>query len=279
MEKQHSPAYREHLKKGPFPGQIDPWAEAARYFQQIHSGMIDHILEQIQDPLIDRGYIAGKETSIQIIEGRQPDVFVKREGNGTVSLPSRWNYADVAAAVMVEPGVIADVPELQGIHIKDMTSNTLVTILEVISPRNKSEDYLVDEYRHRRIHLLLSQGVNVVEVDATRSVKRLLDHSYTASHHYHIAIYLPLEAPRLHLTDFGQPLKRFALPLRGDAVPVDTQNAYDHAYRRAAIAGHIQNENRYTEADLPFRSLLTDQQQKIALEQVEIWQTRLTQLS
>jgi hypothetical protein len=66
---------------------------------------------------------------------------------------------------------------------------------------------------------------------------------------------------------------------RGDAIPVETQTTYDHAYHLAAIAGHIQHEGRYTEADLPFPSLLTDQQRKIALEQAQMWQQRLLQLA
>ena len=41
--------YLDHLKRGPFPGHTDPWAETARYFQQIHSGMIVHLTAQLLD--------------------------------------------------------------------------------------------------------------------------------------------------------------------------------------------------------------------------------------
>jgi hypothetical protein len=33
----------EHLSAGPFLGQVDPWAEAGRYFYQIHAGVIDSL--------------------------------------------------------------------------------------------------------------------------------------------------------------------------------------------------------------------------------------------
>src|SRR5688572_21277940 len=62
-----SKAYNELLKIGAFPGQIDPWAEA-RFFHAIHGGMIGHLMEQIQGPLEEIGYIAGRETSLTIAD-------------------------------------------------------------------------------------------------------------------------------------------------------------------------------------------------------------------
>jgi Protein of unknown function (DUF4058) len=278
MEKRYSAAYIDQITQGPFPGQIDPWSEYPRYFQQIHSGMIDHILEQIRRPLLELGYIAGKETSLQIIAGREPDIFVRPTTNTSPAL-HHWNYAEAATAIMTEPGIEAEKPDLQAIEIKELQTSLLVTVLEIVSPGNKSEIYPMDEYVRRRTELLLSQGVNVVEIDATRSVKRLLDHPLTAAHHYHTAIYLPFENPRLHLNDFLQPLKRFALPLRGQVVAVEPQTAYNQAYQRATIAGHILNEGKYTLSDLRFPSLLTNDQRQLALQNVHEWHDQLARLA
>jgi hypothetical protein len=35
----------EHWSAGPFPGRIDPWAEAGHYFKPIHGGVISELLE------------------------------------------------------------------------------------------------------------------------------------------------------------------------------------------------------------------------------------------
>jgi hypothetical protein len=281
MVERYSAEFVEHLTNGPFPGTIDVWAEAGRYFQQIHSGMIDHILEQIQRPLLAMGYLAGKETSLQIMEGRQPDVFVRRSGDqgGRTPTLERWDYVAAAVAVMSEPGLEAEEPELLSLHITEFATSQLVTVVEIVSPRNKSQDYVIEDYRQRRARLVQEQGINVVEIDPTRSVKRLLDHPFTASAHYHVAVYLPLEWPRVIPLTIGEPIKRFALPLRGQVVPVEPQAAYDHAYRTATIAGHIQNEGRYTEDALPFPTLLSDDQRRQALVTVQKWQERLARLS
>lgn len=272
-----SDTYVQLLKQGPFPGQIDPWAENARYFQSIHSGMIDHLLSQIQDPLLKRGYLVGKETSLQIVEGREPDLYVR--GN-IETLPQEmiWDYVMAATAVAAEPGLIAETRDLQALHISDSRAGDLVTIVEIVSPGNKTQDLVIEEYQERRGRLLLRQGVNVVEIDATRSNKRLLQHYLTAAHAYHIAVYLPHQWPRVVYSNFGQPLKRIALPLRAEVIAVELQKAYDHAYQMAATAGHIRKEKQYTLEGLPFPSLLTDEQRQSALQAVDAWQKQLAEL-
>ena len=74
-------------------------------------------------------------------------------------------------------------------------------------------------------------------------------------------------------------LKPFALPLHSEAVRVEPQNAYDRAYRRGAVAGLIASDGRYTQADLPFPSLLSNDQRRSALAAVRLWQTELERLA
>jgi hypothetical protein len=274
-----SPAYIHQLKTGPFPGRVDPWAEAGRYFHQIHGSVIDHLVDQIQDLLLERGYIAGKEVSLQIVEGRQPDLFVTREQDVTTG--AAWDYEAAAIEILVEPGtaILSSEPELQALHIKALDTAELVTVVEIISPSNKTHPQEIALYQQQRGRLFLSQAVNVVEIDATRSVKRLLDHPLTNNHPYHIAVYLPGELPRVIVSEFEQPLKRFALPLRAEVIPVELHQAYERAYQRFAIAGQIQNESRYNEGDLPFPSLLTSEQRRDALSTVAEWQQTLARLS
>ncbi len=276
----YSDRYVETLQAGPVPGTVDLWAEAGRYFQQIHSGLINSILEQIQPELLRLGYYAGRETSLQVLERREPDVFVQTAVPQELML-DRLRYRQAAAAVMAEPDEWSDSSELEAIHIKEQTGGTLVTIVEVISPRNKAEDVLIDDYRARRWHMLTARGVNVVEIDATRSVKRMHDSSETDSHPYHIAVFLPAEPqqpPLYRLSGVRQPLKRFALPLRQGVLPVETQPAYDRAYRAAGIAAQVLDETGYEERALPFPSLLTADQRRAAVEQVTAWRQRLDDL-
>ncbi|MEM6281355.1 MAG: DUF4058 family protein [Chloroflexota bacterium] len=151
MTQRYPPSYIQHRQRGPFPGHMDPWAEAARYFQQIHSGMIHNLQDQLQDTLIALGYQAGKEASLQIMV------------------------------------ILADSLEIEALHITDMDSGELVTVVEIISPRNKTHPQEMALYREQRARVFLDADVNVVEVDATRSYARLLAHKLAEQHAYHIA--------------------------------------------------------------------------------------------
>lgn len=274
---QFSSEYIHKRKVGPFPNHIDPWAENGRYFQQIHAGMIGALLEQIQDPLESLGYVAGRETSLQIAEHRQPDIYIQNPTTKPIQNPT-WDYAQAAQDILAEPGISIDLADnTQALYITEVQSGELVTIVEIISPRNKSDLNLVVDYQARRSRFL-AKGINIVEIDITRSVKRLLSDQLADQYPYHIAVYIPQAAPRLIGVEFNEPLKRIALPLRGEVIPMELQLAYQYAYQVARIATHIMTEEGYAESSLPFPSLLTSRQKRNLSQTVAQWMNTLKQL-
>jgi hypothetical protein len=274
-----SPAYFNLLKLGAFPGRIDPWAEQARYFQQIHSGMIGHLIDQMQDTLEQMGYVAGRETSLLIGEVRQePDIVVERNLDITPQIPTEWNYWEAAAAVMAEPLIRLDSSDewQDRLFIRD-AAGQLVTVVELISPRNKLSPSEMQRYQQRRKQLL-QQRVNVVEIDLTRSFMRLLPVREVERFPYHALIYLPDDAPALTGISFGKSLPRLALPLRRAVIGVELQLAYEQVYQSLRIARHILNENRYTASDLPFPTTLTESQRHAIEKILTDWQQALQEL-
>jgi hypothetical protein len=272
-----SDEYLDLFDAGPVPGRIDPWAEHARYFQQIHSGMIAHILETVQRPLRKLGYYAAKEISLQVMGGREPDISFRR---AVPSEPAQdWNYAAAAVAAAAEPGIEATLalPELQSIGISYAETGELITVLEIISPKNKEGGDKLIAYRQRR-DALLHRGINIVEIDSTRSRNRMLEDVLTELYPYHIAVYLPSAHARVISVDFDAPLKRFALPLRHEVIAVETHAAYEYAYRSASIPTQIVNEDGYRESALPFPSLMPDGARSQLLEAVERWREQLAAL-
>ena len=91
-----STAYQELNKRGSFPGQIDLWAEAGRYFKQLHTEMISHLLGQIQDSLDNMVYLAVRETSLQITERREPDIHIRRKSDLPSTPAPEWDYPAAA---------------------------------------------------------------------------------------------------------------------------------------------------------------------------------------
>jgi hypothetical protein len=262
----------ERYKQGPFPEQIDPWAEAVHEFEALHNEMISALLALLDAPLLAKGYIIGRETSLQIAEGREPDVFLYRR-----DLPStaRWDYALAAEEALAPAGVpVMEPADLDALHIRNQTTGDLVTVLEVVSPGNKTRPQDILAYQERRTRLYLERGIQVVKCDFTRSIRRLSQNRETAAYPYHCAVYLPSDA-RVIGIGWGERLPRLALPLRGEVVAVELHEAYTRAYRATNIAWHIQHDGRYREADLPFPSLLTDDAQRTLLETVERWQATL----
>jgi hypothetical protein len=278
--KRYSAAYRDHYKRGPFPGRVDPWAEAGRYFQQLHAALIGSLMDQLQDPLIEMGYSIGRETSLQVIEHRKPDMYVEQNSRQEVPDPI-WHYAQAAQALLVEPGVVIEEQdfELERLQIGAIEGDDLVTIVEVVSPKNKETQSIVLDYVERRNHFVRDKQVHVVEVDLTRSLKRLVQDPLAGIYPYHIAVHLPHETSRLIGMDYGKALKPFALPLRNEAIVVNSQAAYDQAYQKASIAGHIEKETRYAEAELPFPSLLKESVRRADLDAAQQWRSELAQLA
>jgi hypothetical protein len=271
----YSPEYVEHLKQGPFPHRIDPWGEIGWYFQQIHAGMIGNFAEQLDPQLMLMGYFLGREASLQIANKREPDIFIESRRRSRQTM-TRWTYQTAAEALKLEGGVAADDElDLDALYIRKLDTGDLVTIVEVVSPSNKVGTMLA--YREYRAYML-HQGVNVVEIDITRSEKRLLQNRWTNEFPYHIAIHLPNETPLVIPIEFDQSLKSFALPLQNEVISVDTQMAYDYGYRIVTVAGHLNEEGDYTLKKLPFPSLLTEVQKQELVADVQEWRKKLQTL-
>jgi hypothetical protein len=274
--KNQSEEYFDTVRLGPFPGMVDPWAEEARHFHQIHGRMMGFIAEQMQPALFAIGYQAGCETSLQIIENRIPDVYIRSRENLLPEPFTRTKYGTAAIAVAAEPGVPTEmeVPPLDAVYIYNRATNDLVTIIELVSPGNKEDMDSLIAYRRRRDGIL-SKGVHVVEIDLIRSRNHLLNDPPVIPDPYHYAVYLAVQEAVYIGCDFLTPLKRVAIPLREEVVPLDPQPTYDAAYRQVLLAGHILREMEYQTDYLPQPSLVTVSQRKAAQEQVKAWKARL----
>lgn len=274
----YSEAYINLLEQGPFVGQTDPWAEAGRYFQQLHSSLIEQFISQVRRPLLQMGYLVGKETSLQITERREPHFHIQDRQDPPRTVQS-WDYSAAAALLEAEVGIVldGDMPELESIVIRKRVTTQLVTVVEIISPSNKRAFSQIEEYQMRRDHLL-SHGVNIAELDLTRSIKRTMMHPLLELYAYSMMVFLPTELPRLIGMGYGEPLKRCMLPLRGEGIVLDVQAAYTFAYQQTSLAAQMEAEGHYTLESLPYPTLLTPKQSTAAITTVQQWRDLLIRL-
>jgi hypothetical protein len=262
------------LERGPFPGRMDLWAEHEHFFHGLHEQFIGVLMVTLRRPLLERGYVIGRETSLQIAEGRIPDLFVQQK---TPTFTPRHTSYDLAALEsLAEPGILLDdLPKMTAVVIREAQSHQLVTVIEMISPSNKAHDYYIKSYIERREEIFLKRGINVIEIDLTRSYKRLIDHPVTTTSPYHVAIFIPGHGLRVVPMTLQEPFKRIAMPLREEIIPIDLHKLYEQSYREMGLAALIEEEDRYKDEYLPYPSLLTDEAHDEALKAVRAWHDEL----
>jgi len=268
----------ELVTEGPFPGRMDVWAEHEHYFHGLHEQLIGLIIASLREPLFNLGYVIGRETSLQMLKRVIPDLYIRDKTIQRGSWPV--DYPTVAGELLAEVGVrIDNEPDLTAITIYQRDPYELVTMLEVVSPGNKNSNSDAEPYLKRRDELIVKQGVNIVEIDITRSYKHLFDHAITRHAPYHVAIYIPGHGVRVVPMGLQEPFKRIALPLREHVLPLDLAELYQTAYQQIGLADLMLSEGFYALKHLPFAALLTQAELDEAMQQVQAWQAAIQNLN
>jgi hypothetical protein len=148
-----------------FPG-VDPYLEAQGYWPEFHLKFINYLQEAIAHEL-PGDYETRMDERMNLIDmiqdvvyGFRPDVAILHEGEAR-------GGATGGGVATLEPVTIPitfiEDERQPYIEIRHRPSRTLVTVIEVLSPANKSgngrRDYLV------RRNALLRQNVGLVELD------------------------------------------------------------------------------------------------------------------
>jgi hypothetical protein len=273
QEQAMSKTKSELTKEGPFPNHFDPWLEKGQYFHQFHAEMIGFIFGSIEEPLYELGYFVGREASIQI-SPIQPDLLVRKSDDKPI--PSR-SYESAVLELNMDVGVAldeAEKPELDNIAVRSVESKRLVTIIELISPANKHEDERIIRYQNRRRELL-EQAIDVVEIDLTRSFKRLIDVPVVKNYPYHIAIHLYDVFSRFWGMNLEEPLKSLAMPVEDKVIPVDVNSLYRQTYSKLRIAYQMFQQGHYTAENLPFPTTISDAEREKLLAALEAWKEQV----
>ncbi len=158
----------------PFPG-MDPYLELPRLWPDVHTGLItamrDHLQAQIAPGYIAQitPYVAMEQIDIAL--PRQvlvPDVGVyEREPPGTVSVAAVIDAPSLTGTAVVE------VPTRYArIEIRAVNDETLITVIELLSPVNKRPGVDgADAYAKKRQELCMN-SVHVLEIDLLRGGRR-----------------------------------------------------------------------------------------------------------
>ena len=238
----------------PFPG-MNPYLEHPEFWSEVYHRLITAIADIIA-PLIRPKYYAAIEKRAYLSEIEDsvlvgiPDVAVysKRDASGTLTrsqLTTNQPGSTVALAAQTEAiSVTVPLPEEvreSYLAIKEGGTGTVITVIELISPKNKRSKEGRKAYESKR-QQVLGSPTHLIEIDLLRSGQpmRILEEIQSD---YRILISRGDRRPRAYMYAFSlrDAIPSFTLPLRpGDVEPlVDLQNilneVYDQAYFDMAI--------------------------------------------
>lgn len=160
----------------PFPG-MDPWLEQPAIWPDVHNRLIAAIADELAPRLAPRFYVSLEErTYLVLAEDREPvarpDLSVvetgmpRPPGDGPRGAGAAVAEA-VADEVMVERVAIGELATEWYLYVRQAGNNRLVTVIEVLSPANKSTRSGRRQYLRKRQGVLRSL-TNLVEIDLLR---------------------------------------------------------------------------------------------------------------
>jgi hypothetical protein len=224
-----------------FPG-MNPYLENPQLWSEVHFGLIA-VMARSLNAVITPRYRAAVEKRVyadSLLVGI-PDVAVFQRGTGIGATNSPPLAATLSTATLSKP-VAVTVPVTEEtqerfLEIREVGTGTIVTVVEVLSPKNKRMGAGQEKYDAKR-QTVLNSTAHLVEIDLLRTGEPKLMAGGMASD-YRILVSRADCRPTAELYPFNlpDPLPRFLLPLRpGDTEPmIDLPTILAQVYQEAAL--------------------------------------------
>ncbi|OQY45531.1 MAG: hypothetical protein B6242_10065, partial [Anaerolineaceae bacterium 4572_78] len=167
--------------KSHFPG-MDPYLEKSGIWNQVHHSLLNELQKYLIPKLQPNYYVSLEQTTyLSIIPpdsiGR-PDVIIttkKTNETGIIAPVLTMETATAQAVAVQTKEVQAKIVELprpefirhRYLSLKYLASSEVVTVIEVLSPTNKTSNQGRKEYNDKRMNIIGS-FTNLVEIDLLR---------------------------------------------------------------------------------------------------------------
>ncbi len=217
----------------PLPG-MNPYLESPELWSEFHSRMIVAIADAL-DMTLSQDYRVAVEKRVYLSQGEEtiligiPDVSVTATAKATAA-----TSVSIATEPMVVEIPLAEEVQERYLEIREVTTGRVVTVIELLSPKNKRVGEGRDAYSHKRQRILLSQ-THLVEIDLLRSGEPLPIVGAVRSD-YRILVSRSEGRPKAQLYGFDlrQSIPGIQVPLMADAwVMLELQPLVHQIYDRA----------------------------------------------
>jgi Protein of unknown function (DUF4058) len=246
----------------PFPG-MNPYLENPELWPEVHHVLISLLAESLNPQLLPK-YRAAIEKRVYRMSGEDcllvgiPDVTVARAAKQNSQESRSSTNSDPSNVAVAAPPVTPltvtvplPVEYREGyIEVRETATKEVVTVIEVLSPKNKRSGIGRDKYQKKREAVLGSQ-THWVEIDLLRAGEPMPFFGNNVRSDYRILLSRSNRRPRADLYAFnlGDRIPEFPLPLRSQDVEpiVDLQVLFDVVYDRAGYDFEID----YTKEPIP----------------------------
>ena len=214
---------------------MNPYLENPELCSEVHFGLIS-VLARSLNAVITPKYRAAVEKRVYIdsLLVGIPNVAVFQQG---AEMAEPQGITATLSKPLVVTVPIAEEIQERFLEIRAVATGTVVTVVEVLSPKNKRAGEGKAKYDAKR-QTVLNSAAHLVEIDLLRTGEPKPMAGGVASD-YRILVSRANRRPAAELYPFNlrEPLPRFLLPLRsGDPEPVvDLQTLLEQAYQEAAL--------------------------------------------
>ncbi|NET57246.1 MAG: DUF4058 family protein [Symploca sp. SIO2E6] len=221
--------------RSPFPG-MNPYLESPALWSEVHSWLIVELARMLNLHITPK-YRAAVEKRVyeQSILVGVPDISVTRQQTDAPVQPQ-------TSTMTLTPPVLVELPELEAtveryLEIREVATGEVVTVIEILSPKNKLSGEGRNQYLSKRTKVLSSLS-HLIEIDLLRRGEPL-PIQYSGTSDYRILVSRVEQRPIAQLYPFNvrDLLPCLTIPLRaGDEEPViDLNELMDIVYQSAAL--------------------------------------------
>jgi hypothetical protein len=221
--------------QNPFPG-INPYLEQPELWHQVHNRLIVAIADDLTPQIAPKYRVSIEErvyTSMDdaLLVGIADVAVAKRNDVETRTTLTTTKIAEPSKVKVPIPEEVIE----RFLEVRTTQSREVVTVIEILSPKNKrsKDGRIVYETKRQKI---LASATNLVEIDLLRLGEALPILGATKSD-YRILVSRSFNRPDADLYSFNlpDPIPVFPVPLRlGEPEPViDLQRLLNEIYERA----------------------------------------------
>lgn len=209
----------------PFPG-MDPWLERPGLWPDVHDSLIMGLRRALVPLVRPRYYVTVRQRNVIAVASPEPNIIIPDVAVIERDEPSPM--AESSLTALAEPiAVEVPVPEMipeDYLEIVNVADNRVITVIEILSPSNKSPGEDRKRYESKR-NMLFRSDTNLVEIDLLRDGEPM-PFTFLQSNghlsHYRILVKRGDFGRRAYLYPFSvrDPIPNFPLPLQpGDVEP------------------------------------------------------------